>query len=242
MHFAICRCLLGSKGDLKGCVICPTPWSICEINCGHWWQPGQAARMDSILWSVSVSVLMMLTLGWTVLRMQTLFLGLYVYNVIVVLPAAITVVDYSSLSMLALTEGDSSCLILLMILSRLVLLAISLLARESDVKKLSMMTSIPLPVKQDVWDASARSLSLVEQGLSMLRKCVQRVFGVHSLMPNWFLLAVYWANWHRHVIWHHCSSTVMFLPGLKQPMYFCTICSKWFSCHFSLSKCTNYVI
>ncbi len=83
------------------------------------------------------------------LRMQTLFLGLYVYNVIVVLPAVITVVDYSSLSMLTFTEGDSFCLILLMVLS-LALLAISLLARESDVKKLSMMTSLPLPVKQDL--------------------------------------------------------------------------------------------
>lgn len=84
------------------------------------------------------------------MRMQTLFLGSYVYNVIVVLPAVITVVDYSSLSMLAFTAADSSCLILLMVPSRLVLLAISLLARESDVKKLSMMTSLPLPVKQDV--------------------------------------------------------------------------------------------
>lgn len=62
-------------------------------------------------------------------------LGLYVYNVIVDLPAVITVVYYSSPSMLAFTEGDSSCLILLMVLRRLVLLAISLLARESDVKK-----------------------------------------------------------------------------------------------------------
>lgn len=116
------------------------------------------------------------------LRIQTLFLGLYVYSVSVGSSAVITVVDYSSLSILV-----TAPLILLIVLSRLALLAISLL-RESDVKKLSMMTFLPLPVKHNVWDASPHSLCLAEQGLSVFRQCVQRVSVVWNLMPKWFLL------------------------------------------------------
>lgn len=66
--------------------------------------------------------------------MQALFLGCEVYGATVVLPAVITDVDCGAHSMLAFTEGDSSCSIFLSVLSRHVLFAIKMLSRESDVR------------------------------------------------------------------------------------------------------------
>lgn len=53
---------------------------------------------------------------------------------VVVLPAVITFVDYSAYSLSAFTGGDSSCPISLPILCRYVSFAISVLAKESDLK------------------------------------------------------------------------------------------------------------
>lgn len=62
---------------------------------------------------------------------------------------------------------------------------------------------------------------------------------VQHLMPNIFFVAMHWVNWHRHVMWRNCSSTVMFLSGLNHPIYFCAISSKLFSCYFAVIKWLN---
>jgi len=95
--------------------------------CRHWWQFGQALFSQSVYLYNLVKVSVVWSFSFlcaddsTVPRMQTLFLGSYVYNFVVVSPAVITVVDYSVHSMLAFTECDSSCLTLLLVPSRRVL-------------------------------------------------------------------------------------------------------------------------
>lgn len=117
----------------------------------------------------SLSVLMLLTFGWTVLRLQTLFFGLYVHSVIVVLPAVITVVELEfSQHVCFFFRGWQLLSHFTVVLSRLFLLAISLLARESDVKKSSMMTFLYCP-----WNRSVRCIATQAFASGTVSPCVK---------------------------------------------------------------------
>lgn len=167
--------------------------------------------------------------------MQTLFLGLYLDNVIVVSPAVITVVDCSFSQCVGFYEGQQ-----LQQTNRFVILTnlIRTTSKMQELVKISQLsiTDSFLCLWSTIWEASPHSCWSVELSLSMVRKCVEPLCVCVS--STWcqivFLLAMHWVNWHRHVMWRNCSSMVMFLSGLNHPIYFCAISSKLFSCYFSV--------
>lgn len=121
--------------------------------------------------------------------------------------------------------------------SRLVLLAISLLERESD-KKWSMMTSLCLWNEIHHYSFTSRSRSCAYSGNIMCSVCIWR--------PKFDANLFYFSA--RSVLCElastrHCKTVhELFLSGLKQAKHFCTISSKWFSCHFCSVKITETVI
>ena len=106
----------------------------------------------------------------------------------------------------------------------LVSFALSVQARLADVKKLSVVTFLPLFKYGDMShittlsgsDSSAeRSSSFPKYGKALQRYLVSLSTNIQNFIPNLSgLIAMYWVNLHLALDGNICSSAVRFCPGL----------------------------